>query len=151
MHSAAYVEGILCIAKILLDNDRSLCYKIDNNGQAALHLAAKEGNLELATQILNYAKDCNEMEDNDGRTGLDLVVENAVEIFHRISRSIKTLLLLVTSRELINKPDKRGKTALDIVIDNMPSDEHLFYGGKHFLSSVESYLLMLKKLVLIYI
>ncbi|GLJ51637.1 hypothetical protein SUGI_1097460 [Cryptomeria japonica] len=133
LHSAAYLNGISRIAKIILEKDRSLCYKVDNNHQSALHLAVKEGNLELATEILTYAKDCIEILDNDGRTALHLVVENAVQTFHRISRRIKTLVLLVTSKRLINKPDKLGKTALDIAIHKMSSDERLFYGIKRLL------------------
>ncbi|GLJ52027.1 hypothetical protein SUGI_1106010 [Cryptomeria japonica] len=135
LHNVACLSGISHIAKTLLEKDSSLCYKVDNNHQSALHIAVKEGNLDLVNEILNYAKDCIEIVDNEGRTALHLAVENAVEIFDRISRSIKTLVLLVTSRRLINKPDKLGRTALDIAIHNMGNDERLFYGIKRLLET----------------
>ncbi|XP_059075177.1 uncharacterized protein LOC131875160 [Cryptomeria japonica] len=130
LHNVTCLHGISDITKILLEKDSSLCYKVDNNHQTTLHIAVKERNLDLVTKILNYTKDCIQIvdNDNDGRTALHLAIENAVQIFDRILRWIKTLVMLVTSKRLINKPDKLGKSALDIAMDKMGNDERLFYG-----------------------
>ncbi|KAH9319558.1 hypothetical protein KI387_021327, partial [Taxus chinensis] len=97
LHHAAYLKEMSQIAKMVLEKDSSLCYQVDMNGHSALHIAVKEGNVDLVREILNYGTDCIEVVDNDGRNALHLAVDNAVQIFERISRSIKTLLLLVTS------------------------------------------------------
>ncbi|KAH9319554.1 hypothetical protein KI387_021323, partial [Taxus chinensis] len=129
LHNAAYLKDISPIARMLLEKDSSLCYQVDTNGKLALHIAVKEGNVELVKEILNYGKDCLEIVDNDGRNALHLAVDNAVQIFDRISRRIKVLMLLVLSTRLINN----GKRPLDIVMDNMPNDERLFIGIKRLL------------------
>ncbi|KAH9319563.1 hypothetical protein KI387_021332, partial [Taxus chinensis] len=128
LHHAAYLKEMSQIAKIVLEKDSSLCYQVDMNGHSALHIAVKEGNVDLVREILNYGTDCIEVVDNDGRNALHLAVDNAVQIFERISRSFKTLLLLVMSRRTINNRDNNGKSALDIAVYNMAKDERLFLG-----------------------
>lgn len=87
------------IANILLGKDSSLCYQVDINGQTALHIAAKEGNVDLARKILNHGRDCLEIVDNNGRRALHLAVENAVQIFDRFSRRIITVLINVNEAD----------------------------------------------------
>ncbi|GLJ53086.1 hypothetical protein SUGI_1131240 [Cryptomeria japonica] len=128
LHYAACLKGISHIAKIILEKDTSSCYTVDNNHQSALHLAVKEGNVDLVREILKYAKDCIVIGDNEGRNAFHLVIENAVQIFDKIGRRIKTLMFLVISKRLINEADNRGKTPLDIALDNMDTDERLFEG-----------------------
>ena len=53
---------------------------MDRNEQSALHIAEKEENLDLVTEILKYAKDCIEIRANEGRNALYLVIENALQI-----------------------------------------------------------------------
>ncbi|KAH9319385.1 hypothetical protein KI387_021154, partial [Taxus chinensis] len=127
-HHDAYLKEMSQIAKILLKKDTSLCYQVDMNGHSALHIAVKEANVDLVREILNYGKDCIKMADNDGRNALHLAVNNAVQIFDRISRHIKTLLLLIMSRRMIKNRDNNGKRALDIAVDNIAKDERLFHG-----------------------
>ncbi|KAH9319389.1 hypothetical protein KI387_021158, partial [Taxus chinensis] len=128
LHHAAYLKEMSKIAKILLEKDSCLCYQVDMNGHLALYIAVKEGNVDLVREILNYGKDCIEMVDHDGRNALHLAVDHAVQIFDRISRRIKTLLLLIMSRRMINNRDNNGKRALDIAVDNMAKDERLYLG-----------------------
>ena len=54
---------------------------MDRNEKSALHIAVKERNLDLVTEILKYAKDCIEIRANEGRNALYLVIENALQIF----------------------------------------------------------------------
>ncbi|KAH9329142.1 hypothetical protein KI387_001250, partial [Taxus chinensis] len=137
LHSAACVAEKSQIATLLMQKDRGLCYKVDKNCQSALHFAVKEGNVDLAEEILNYCKDCIEIVDSDGRNVLHLAAENAVQIFGRISRRIKRLVeLLLVSKgglRLINNLDNKGRTALDIVIEKMDSDDRLFFGMRRLL------------------
>ncbi|XP_057873353.2 uncharacterized protein LOC131079426 [Cryptomeria japonica] len=128
LHYAACLKGISHIAKIILEKDTSSCYTVDNNHQSALHIAVKEGNIDLVREILKYAKDCIVIGDNEGRNAFHLVIENAVQIFDKTRRRIKTLMFLVISKRLINEADNRGKTPLDIALDNMDTDERLFEG-----------------------
>ncbi|GLJ37654.1 hypothetical protein SUGI_0764960 [Cryptomeria japonica] len=135
LHIVAYVKNAPEIARILLNKDASLCYMVDRNRQTALHIAVIEGNVKLVKEILIYSQDCLEIVDKDGRNAFHLVAENAVQIFNKISRSIKTLvlLLLISKKYVINDLDNNGKTPLDIVLEKMSIDERLFSGMKRLL------------------
>ncbi|KAH9302612.1 hypothetical protein KI387_014195 [Taxus chinensis] len=124
-----HANQIVYIAKMLLEQDRSLCYKLDKKSQCALHIAVKEGNGEMVKLILKYGGDCTELVDQEGRNALHLAVMNAEKIFDRNSEAITSILqsLVSASARLINDRDNEGKTALDIAILNMDKDEPLFF------------------------
>ncbi|GLJ46187.1 hypothetical protein SUGI_0972840 [Cryptomeria japonica] len=130
LHNIAYVKKSSKIAKLLLEKDISLSYKVDNNHQSALHIVVVEENVDLVKEILKYAPQCFEIVDKDGRNVIHLVAQNAIEIFAKIKKNIKNLVLeLMASKELINGLDNHGKTPLDIVLEKMSNDEHLYSGG----------------------
>ncbi|GLJ46183.1 hypothetical protein SUGI_0972800 [Cryptomeria japonica] len=135
LHSLAYVKKPSKIAKLLLEKDITLCYKVDRNHQSALHIAVIEGNVDLVKEILTYGRDCLEIVDNDGRNVLHLAAEKAVQIFEKISRHIKTLMLSIISKDLINDLDNHGKTPLDIVLEKMSHDQRLFSGMERLLKA----------------
>ncbi|XP_057866370.1 uncharacterized protein LOC131073883 [Cryptomeria japonica] len=128
LHSLAYVKNPSKIAKLLLEKDISLCYKVDRNHQSALHIAVIEGNVDLVKEILTYGRDCLEIVDEDGGNVLHLAAENAVQIFEKISRQLNFLMLSIISKDLINNLDNHGKTPLDIVLEKMSHDQGLFSG-----------------------
>ncbi|GLJ22598.1 hypothetical protein SUGI_0425280 [Cryptomeria japonica] len=115
------------IGKMLIKNDNGLsCYKVDQNKQSALHVAAKEGNATLVKVILNYSSDCLEMVDKDGRNALHLAVNNAVEIFERVGQDLRRIISSVMSERLINCIDNNGQTALDIALKKGSEDPQLY-------------------------
>ncbi|KAH9316371.1 hypothetical protein KI387_024998, partial [Taxus chinensis] len=130
-----YEKHIRQVGKMLLDEDESLCYRVDIYEQSPLHIAAKEGNAALVEEILNRPNDCVQMVDENGRNALHLAVENAPLIFERVKRSLGTIISNLASRRVINCCDKNGKTPLDIATDveNTNKDPQLF-------SSIERHL-----------
>ena len=64
---------------------------MDRNEQSALHIAVKEGNLDLVTEIVKYAKEYIEIRANKGRNPLYLVIENAMQIFWKNLKTHKNL------------------------------------------------------------
>ncbi|GLJ24547.1 hypothetical protein SUGI_0469090 [Cryptomeria japonica] len=133
LHSAAYVEKGSEIAKLLLEKNNSLCYVVDMNEQSALHIAVIEGNVELVKEILTHGQDCLEIVDKEGRNAIHLAAENAVTIFEKNSRRMKDFMLSIMSEDIINNLDIHGKTSLDIVLEKMGNDEHLFSATKGLL------------------
>ncbi|GLJ24564.1 hypothetical protein SUGI_0469370 [Cryptomeria japonica] len=106
---------------------------IDMNEQSALHIAVIEGNVELVKEILTHGQDCLEIVDKEGRNALHLAAENAVTIFEKNSRRMKDFMLSIMSEDIINNLDIHGKTSLDIVLEKMGNDEHLFSAMKGLL------------------
>ncbi|GLJ22606.1 hypothetical protein SUGI_0425380 [Cryptomeria japonica] len=119
-------KKIRLIGEMLINNDNGLCYKIDQNKQSALHVAVKEGNATLVKVMLNYSSDCLEMVDNDGRNALHMAVNNAVEIFERVGRDLRTIISSVMSERLINCIDNNGQTAIDIALEKGNEDPQLY-------------------------
>ncbi|GLJ22574.1 hypothetical protein SUGI_0424880 [Cryptomeria japonica] len=127
-----HVKENIKIARKLLDKDRSLCYKFDKKSECALHIAVKEGSVEMVKTILEYCEDSIELVDDKGRNALHLAIMNAEQIFDMNSDVITPLLhclVAASSKRLINDRDDEGETALDIAVRNMEKDEPLFHQG----------------------
>ncbi|GLJ22587.1 hypothetical protein SUGI_0425140 [Cryptomeria japonica] len=140
LHMAALIPAISMnpkkiapIGDMLIKEDTLSPYKVDQNRQSALHIAAKEGNAPLLKVILNYSSDCLEVVDNDGRNALHLAVKNAPQIFERVGGDLKTIICSVISERLINCIDNNGQTALDIALENEDEDPQLYLSIKNYL------------------
>ncbi|KAH9316265.1 hypothetical protein KI387_024892 [Taxus chinensis] len=121
------------IAKMLLEKDSSLCYRVDKNEQSALHLAAKVGNAWVVEEILKCGNDCIEMVDKDERNALHLVVRNALEIFSRAPNQLRLIISWFARTSLINGVDCHGQTPLDVTFDCENDDQVLFLAIRDYL------------------
>ncbi|KAH9289600.1 hypothetical protein KI387_033717, partial [Taxus chinensis] len=122
------------IGEMLIKEDILCCYKVDQNRQSALHIAAKVGNATLVKEILYHSSDCLEMVDKDGRSALHLAVQNAAQIFDIVGGDdLKTIITSVMSKRLINWVDNNGKTALDMAIDCKNEDPQLYMSVINYL------------------
>ncbi|KAF5403173.1 hypothetical protein PHET_03319 [Paragonimus heterotremus] len=74
LHTAA-IHGRFSIVQLLLDNTPIIAYERDVDGNFAVHLAAKHGNLHVLRRLLSAAPQLNET-NSVGRTPLCFAAEN---------------------------------------------------------------------------
>jgi len=94
------------IALILLENDKINIDEKDNNGNTALVLAVKCGNLELVKSLIKYGANIN-VKSNNGKPLLSIATNN---------NNIEIVKFLVKSGVDLNILDNNGDTALGIAI-----------------------------------
>ncbi|GLJ09042.1 hypothetical protein SUGI_0100530 [Cryptomeria japonica] len=136
LHIAALHGCSKSIVHMLLQCDTSSSFTKDKNKQqTALHLAAQHGHTDIVRCILNFAEDCLEIRDKDGKTALHYAVENA---------KVGVVRYLVSFARVINIADKNGYTALDIAnqkFEEEPLSPYFaiwwFLSGKNGIAGVE--------------
>ena len=67
------------LVKLLLEKGNSPAYVRNKEGHSTLHIAAKEGNVEVMKELITACPDIYEMLDNRGRTALHLAAESGEE------------------------------------------------------------------------
>ena len=120
------------IARLLLEEDNSLCYKVCRKKQTPLHMAAEGGKYHLVHILLRYGRDCIEAVDDEGRKPLHLAVMNALNLIRLFQRFefylFKDMLLSLMSTESLNHRDNTGRTPLHIAVENTEKDPLLYEG-----------------------
>ncbi|GLJ22577.1 hypothetical protein SUGI_0424920 [Cryptomeria japonica] len=114
LHIAALHGCRKSIVRKLLHCDTSASFTKDKiKKQTALHLAAQHGHTDVVRCILNFAQDCGDIRDEDGKTALHYAVENA---------KVGVVRYLVRFGRIINIADNNGYTALDIANQNFEEE-----------------------------
>ncbi|KAK2639540.1 hypothetical protein Ddye_027335 [Dipteronia dyeriana] len=114
-HSA--VSGHYAMSEWLLKENFSLVYERDNHlGQTPLHLAAKNGRLNLLKMLVNDYPDASEVFDHRQCNILHL----AAEFGH--AKMVSYLLNLPEIKDFVNSPDVDGNTPLHLAALHFNSD-----------------------------
>ncbi|KAF4381739.1 hypothetical protein G4B88_002889 [Cannabis sativa] len=108
LHYAAHLGNVEVVELFLEINHSSITYVNDNNGMSALHIAAKEGHVNVMRSIVTKCPDtCESLDDRD-RTALHVAVESGKK------NAVKFLLRTLAFQDLINEQDKEGNTPLHL-------------------------------------
>lgn len=98
--------GCYQVLKELLNADKSAAYKVNNEGNIALHLAAGKGNVYSMLELIQSCPSCCEMTDNEGWNVFHFAV-------HSESRkAVQSLLNNQSLGNLVNEKNHQGKTPL---------------------------------------
>ncbi|XP_062085303.1 ankyrin repeat-containing protein At5g02620-like [Humulus lupulus] len=108
LHYAAHLGNVEVVELFLEINHSSITYVKDNNGMSALHIAAKEGHVNVMRSIVTKCPDtCESLDDRD-RTALHVAVETSKK------NAVKFFLQTLAFQDLINEQDKEGNTPLHL-------------------------------------
>ena len=98
----------------ILNKNPSLASRKGENGFSAMHLAAREGKIEVIKELLRKDINLSFLTENDGRTPLHLAAASrkvdAVKEFLPGSTLYNNLQVIIV--DLINKADNDGNTIL---------------------------------------
>ena len=108
IHYAAHLGNVEVVELFLEINHSSITYVKDNEGMSALHIAAKEGHVNVMKSIITKCPDTCELLDDRDRTALHVAVEN------RKKNAVKFFLQTLAFQDLMNEHDKEGNTPLHL-------------------------------------
>ena len=108
LHYAAHLGNVEAVELFLEINHSSMVYIKDKEGMSALHIAAKEGRVDVMKAIIAKCPDTCELLDDRDRTALHVAVES------RKKNAVKFLLQTLAFQDLINEQDREGDTPLHL-------------------------------------
>ncbi|PON46094.1 Transmembrane protein [Parasponia andersonii] len=100
LHYAAHLGNLEVVELLLEVNHSSITYVKDNEGMSALHIAAKEGHVNVMKSIVTKCLDTCELLDDRERTAFHVAVES------RKKNAVKFFLQTLAFQDLINEQDK---------------------------------------------
>ncbi|KAL5566919.1 hypothetical protein UlMin_030083 [Ulmus minor] len=108
LHYAAHL-GNFEVVELFLEIHSSIAYIKDiNEGMSALHIAAKQGHVDVMRSIITKCPDTCELLDDSDRTALHVAVQS------RKKNAVKFFLQTLAFQDLINEQDKEGNTPLHL-------------------------------------
>ncbi|XP_062084448.1 protein ACCELERATED CELL DEATH 6-like [Humulus lupulus] len=108
LHFAAWLGHLEATKLILHQNCSSVAYLKDKEGMSALHIAAKEGHVQVMKEIIFHKPEACDLVDNRGWTPLHIAV------FSGKLSVVKYILNTPALEFMLNDADKEGNTPLHL-------------------------------------